>query len=61
MHHAVKQPTPGNIQQAVKTAVLGIVILDAAMVAILQGAPISIFVAILLIPAIKLGKWLYAT
>jgi 4-hydroxybenzoate polyprenyltransferase len=61
MIKAIKQPAPEHIQRAVKTAVLGVIVFDAAMVALLQGVDASLLVIILLIPAVKLGKRLYST
>lgn len=61
MIQAIKQPAPDNIQRAVKTAVLGVIVFDAAVVALLQGVDASLLVVLLLLPAVKLGKWLYAT
>ncbi len=61
MIQAMLTPRPENIQLAVKTAVLGVILLDAGMVAFARGLPASLPVAILLIPAIWLGKRLYST
>ena len=61
MLKATRQPAPEHIQRAVKTAVLGVIVFDAAMVALLQGVDTSLLVIVLLIPAVKLGKWLYST
>jgi 4-hydroxybenzoate polyprenyltransferase len=49
------------VQLAVKTAVLGIVVLDAAMVAFVAPIAASVLVLVLLAPAIWLGRWLYTT
>jgi 4-hydroxybenzoate polyprenyltransferase len=61
MTRAVMSPQPASVQFAVKTAVLGIVVLDAAMVAFVAPIAASVLVLVLLAPAIWLGRWLYTT
>ena len=58
---AVREPTPANLQQAVKTGVLALVFLDAGIVAAVRGPIMALAVAALWIPAFLLGKWLYST
>ena len=61
MLRALLTPDPPHVQKAVKTAVLGVVVLDAAMVALLGSAVGAVAICLLLIPAIWLGKWVYST
>ena len=61
MTQAILTPTPVRIQRAVKTAILGIIIFDAALVAFGRGLPLSLLVVVLLVPAVWLGKRLYST
>lgn len=61
LSQAVLTPTPPRVQLAIKTAVLGIIVFDAAMVGLIRGLPLSLLVLILLVPAVWLGKWLYST
>ena len=58
---AITLPQPLKIQPAVKTAILGIILFDATLVAFTRGLPLSVPVLLLLVPAIWLGKWLYST
>jgi 4-hydroxybenzoate polyprenyltransferase len=57
---AIKQPSPGRVQQAVKTAVLGLVAFDAILATALAGL-IGLLLLVLLAPAVYLGRWLYST
>lgn len=61
MTRAVLTPQPAQIQQAIKLAVLGIIVFDAAMVAYMRPFVASLAVLLLLIPAIWLGRWIYST
>ncbi|MSQ95425.1 MAG: hypothetical protein EXR98_12815 [Gemmataceae bacterium] len=57
---AIKRPDPKRVQPAVKRAILGLIILDALMASAFVGS-IGLLLAILLIPGIILGRWLYST
>jgi hypothetical protein len=58
---ALLSPAPVRIQAAVKTAIIGIVILDAALVGFAVGPAASCAVALLALPALYLGRWIYST
>lgn len=58
---AIVTPAPVRIQRTVKTAVLGIVLFEAALVAFCCGLPLSLLVVALLVPAVWLGRWMYST
>ena len=58
---AIRSPTPAKVQTAVKTAVLSLVWLDAALVSGVRGPGSGAIVAALWFPAFLLAKWLYAT
>jgi 4-hydroxybenzoate polyprenyltransferase len=58
---AMRQPTPQNVQAAVKHSILSLIWLDAATVAAAAGPVHGIAVAALLIPALVLGRWVYST
>jgi 4-hydroxybenzoate polyprenyltransferase len=58
---AVREPTPAQIQAAVKAGVLGLVWLDVGMVASVRGPWPALAVAALWLPAFLLGRWLYST
>ncbi len=57
---AVRQPTPGHVQKAVKRCVLGLVALDAILATAFAG-PLALGLLVLLIPAGYLGRWIYST
>lgn len=61
MTQAILTPSPVRIQRAVKTAIFGIILFDASIVAFGRGLPLSLLVAALVIPAIWFGKRLYST
>ncbi|HEY2154635.1 MAG TPA: UbiA family prenyltransferase [Isosphaeraceae bacterium] len=58
---AVREPTPGRIQAAVKAGVLSLVWLDVGVVASVRGVMPALAVAALWLPAFLLGRWLYST
>jgi 4-hydroxybenzoate polyprenyltransferase len=57
---AVQNPTPQRVQQAVKLAIMSIILIDAA-IALLVGPMYAIAVLALLAPALLLGRWVYST
>ncbi|GMV96019.1 MAG: hypothetical protein AMXMBFR83_03880 [Phycisphaerae bacterium] len=61
MARAILRPAPARIQAGVKLGVLGIILLDATLVGFFRGLGLSLLVAVLLVPAVWLGKWLYST
>ena len=63
---AVADPAPQMVQAAVKRSILSLIWLDAATVAAfaqpIGGLPLyAIAVAMLLVPALYLGRWVYST
>jgi 4-hydroxybenzoate polyprenyltransferase len=58
---AIRQPTPAHVQAAVKTGILSIIALDAAVVFGVHGPLAAIAVLMLLVPTIFLGWWVYST
>lgn len=58
---AVLDPRCGKIQAAVKQSIFSLVILDAAVVLAVAGAPAAVVILSLLIPAVVLGRWVYST
>jgi hypothetical protein len=61
MVQAILTPKPETVQQAVKAAVLGIILLDAGMAAFARGFWVSLLVVVLLAPALVLGRSLQST
>jgi 4-hydroxybenzoate polyprenyltransferase len=57
---AINTPSPGKVQRFVKSAILGIVLLDSALATAIAG-PVGLSVLFWLIPAVILGRWLYLT
>jgi 4-hydroxybenzoate polyprenyltransferase len=58
---AILQPQPALVQAAVKTGILSIIVLDAAVVFGVRGLWPAIGILLLLVPAIILGRWVYST
>jgi len=60
IQRAIFQPTPQRVQVAVKTCILGLVILDAIIAVAFVGWP-GLLIVLLLVPAILIGKKIYST
>jgi 4-hydroxybenzoate polyprenyltransferase len=59
---ALGEPTPVNVQAAVKQLLLAIVLLDATMIYWATGNPtLALGTALLIIPAATLGRWIFIT
>jgi hypothetical protein len=58
---AVADPRPPMVQTAVKTCLLSLIVLDAAITYAVQGWQGAILILGLLIPTMFLGKWIYST
>ena len=57
---AIRSPVPIRVQSAVKRALLGLVVLDALLASSLVGL-FGLLLALLVLPGIYLGRWLYST
>lgn len=58
---AVLNPTPGHVQAGVKSAIVSLILFDAA-VALASAPPIySLGIVLLLAPMVILGRWAYST
>lgn len=57
---AIRRPEPDRVQPAVTRAIMGLVVLDALLASAFVGS-LGLLLAVLLIPGIFLGKWLYST
>ena len=57
---AIRRPLPALVQAGVKRAVLGLVLLDAVLATALVGVA-GLAIAVLLVPARILGRWVYST
>jgi hypothetical protein len=58
---AIRQPLPAHVQATVKTGILSIIALDAAVVFGVHGPVAAMAVLLLLVPTILLGRWVYST
>ena len=62
MLQAVAEPTPERVQAAVKLMLLSIITLDATVVLASTGSfMLAIGTALLVVPALILGRWVYVT
>jgi len=59
---AIRTPTPGRVQSAVKRCLMGLILLDAVLAAALGGT-VALILLLLLAPSVYLNRrrWLYAT
>lgn len=57
---AIRQPVPGKVQKAVKRSILGLVLLDALLASALVGS-VGLLLALLLLPGLLVGRWVYST
>lgn len=57
---AIQRPDPKHVQAAVKTCILALVLLDAILATVYVGMW-GMLIALLLIPAYMLGRFLYST
>lgn len=60
LYKAIQFPTPNRVQPAVKRMVLGLILLDAVLTVPIVG-PFGLLLAVLLLPALYVGKWVYST
>ena len=58
---AIIAPEPASIQTAVKSGILGVVAIDAAVVYGIHGVGLAVGILILMLPAVLLGRWVYST
>lgn len=61
---AISDPSPSQVQMAVKHSILSLIVLDAAVVLVVnppQHWYYAVAVLALLVPTIVLGKWVYST
>jgi 4-hydroxybenzoate polyprenyltransferase len=58
---AIADPTPRQVQLAVKVGILSIIVLDAAVVLDVSHWHYAVGLLVLLMPTIALGRWVYST
>ncbi len=57
---ALRKTSPQLVQVVVKTAILGLIVLDAALATSLAG-PVGLLLLVLAVPAYVVGRWVYST
>jgi 4-hydroxybenzoate polyprenyltransferase len=57
---AIAHPSPEPVQKAVKRALMGLVLLDTVLAIGVAGWA-GLFILLLLVPAMYLGRWIYST
>jgi 4-hydroxybenzoate polyprenyltransferase len=57
---AIRRPDPMRVQPVIKRAILGLIVLDALLASAFVGS-FGLLLAVLLIPGMILGRWLYST
>ena len=58
---AIADPVPAKMQAAVKSGILGIIALDAAVIYGVHGLGSAMGILLLMAPAVLLGRWVYST
>lgn len=58
---AIADPSPGKVQISIKIAILTLIWLDAAIALRVAGIPEAVAIAILIIPALVIGRAVYST
>jgi 4-hydroxybenzoate polyprenyltransferase len=60
--HAIRSPTPGNVQTGVKRSLIGLILLDTILATGTAGS-IGLVMLVLMVPSLYLNRraWLYAT
>jgi hypothetical protein len=59
---AIASPTPGRVQNAVRTMLLTIIVIDATLVVVATASvPLGLATAALLVPALVLGRFIWVT
>ncbi|MCB9937162.1 MAG: UbiA family prenyltransferase [Planctomycetaceae bacterium] len=58
---AVADPTPKQVQAAVKQSILSLIVLDASVALLMADWPYAVGILALLVPTLLLGKWVYST
>lgn len=58
---AIADPSPGNVQVAVKQAIMSLITLNAGLVLAVCGAFWAVMIALLIAPMLLLGRWVYST
>lgn len=58
---AIVDPSPLNVQRAVRNCIMSLIVLDAAVCVGVRGPYHGAAIVLLIFPAMLLGRWLYST
>lgn len=58
---AIVDPSPGNVQGAVKHCLISLILLDAAVCLGVRGPVYGMAIVLLVLPTMALGRWSYST
>lgn len=59
--HAILDPVPRRVQQAVKQGILSLIVIDAAACTAVRDPRLCVVILALLIPTVLLGRWVCST
>ncbi len=60
IYRAIRRPEPRFVQLVIKRGIMGLVVLDAILVSAFVGS-FGLLLAVLLIPGMIVGRWVYST
>ncbi|MBC8354288.1 MAG: UbiA family prenyltransferase [Planctomycetes bacterium] len=58
---AVANPTPQQVQAAVKLSIMSLIVLDASVALLIADWPYAVGILALIVPTLLIGKWIYST
>ncbi|MDA1055577.1 MAG: UbiA family prenyltransferase [Planctomycetota bacterium] len=58
---AVADPSPEQVQAAVKQSIVSLIVLDASVALLMADWPYAVGILALMVPMLLLGKWVYST
>lgn len=58
---AVGDPSPERVQQAVRSSILSLIVIDAGAVTAVQDVAVAVSLLALFVPTLILGRWIYST
>lgn len=58
---AIRDPQPAAVQRVIKWSILGLIVVDSAVVWVFVGPMAAATIGLLLVPSLILGRWVYST
>ena len=58
---AIADPSPRNVQVAIKNCILSLIVLDATCTVVVCPTWQGMVILALLVPSVALGRWVYST